>query len=254
MADIKLSATADGGEFDASTDYIITVRNGNSVVRTVRNAPTFSGKTTLSGTGSASNAVLSVTGAPLTGGTATTNFPHVFLQPTGATAVTTWSTNGTFIGVNAASGFSGRFVDFRLNGASSGGAAFRVDHNGNTYIGGAVTTGSSIESSGNIATSASSGFRNNAAAATLTATTSGSMKHSQPFQGTSYKKFIAASLAYVNNSAVNQTITFPVAFANAPSVIFNDTGLTVSASTTTLTITAPNNATAYSGNIVVEGI
>lgn len=89
--------------------------------------------------------------------------------------------------------------------------------------------------------------------ATLNGTTAGTVVSSMPFQGASYKKFVAHAAAYENNTAGNQTITFPAAFTNTPTVTANDTGLTVSASTTTLTITAPNNTTTYTGNIFVEG-
>jgi hypothetical protein len=55
----------------------------------------------------------------LTGGTATTNFPQYLAQHTGATAVTSWSTAGTYFGVNADSGFSGNFIDFHTNGGNT---------------------------------------------------------------------------------------------------------------------------------------
>lgn len=77
--------------------------------------------------GAASTAVINTTGALLVSGTGTTNFPQYFAQPTGATAVTTWSTAGTFIGVNSNTGFAGNFIDFHLNGAAS---AFRVASTG----------------------------------------------------------------------------------------------------------------------------
>lgn len=69
--------------------------------------------------GTASKAVVSLTGSVLSGGTGTTNVPQYLAQHTGATAVTTWSTSGTYFGVNADSGFVGNFADFHVNGASS---------------------------------------------------------------------------------------------------------------------------------------
>jgi hypothetical protein len=59
------------------------------------------------------------TGAIFTGGSGTTNFPHLFIQPSGATAATTWSTAGTAFGINAATGFAGKLADFRLAGVQN---------------------------------------------------------------------------------------------------------------------------------------
>jgi hypothetical protein len=67
----------------------------------------------------ASTPVIYLTGTPYTGGTSTTDFPLLLLQPSGATAVTTWSTNGTVFGMNEASGFIGNYLDIRGNGGSS---------------------------------------------------------------------------------------------------------------------------------------
>mgnify|MGYP003650503924 FL=1 len=59
------------------------------------------------------------------GGTATTTKPQVLIEPTGATS-TAWSTGGTGLGVNAASGFVGRLLDLQINGTSN----FNVDSTG----------------------------------------------------------------------------------------------------------------------------
>lgn len=60
---------------------------------------------------------------------------------------------------------------------------------------------------------------------------------------------------YENDTTTNQSITFPIAFVNAPTVeVGNSTLPTLSASTTTLTITAPDATTVYSGTAVVIGI
>jgi hypothetical protein len=74
---------------------------------------------TLSGNGAASVSPLLMNGTILTGGSGTTNFPSLFLQPTGTTASTTWSTSGTGLGMNLASGFVGNFIDFDLNGSAT---------------------------------------------------------------------------------------------------------------------------------------
>lgn len=53
----------------------------------------------------------------VSGGTGTTTWPALLVQPTGTTT-TTWSTSGTGIGVNAASGFAGNEMDLQHNGTS----------------------------------------------------------------------------------------------------------------------------------------
>jgi hypothetical protein len=58
------------------------------------------------------------TGTWFTGGTSTTTKPQVLIEPTGATS-TAWSTNGTGLGVNAASGFAGNLLDLQVNGTST---------------------------------------------------------------------------------------------------------------------------------------
>jgi len=78
----------------------------------------FSDQLSLSHSPAVSESVIVLTGAVQTGGTSTTNFPAILCQPTGTTAATAWSTGGTWFGVNAASGFAGRFLDFRVNGAA----------------------------------------------------------------------------------------------------------------------------------------
>jgi hypothetical protein len=63
------------------------------------------------------------------GGTSTTTKPHVLIEPTGTTS-TAWSTSGTGLGVNAASGFTGNLLDLQVNGSSK----FKVDQTGRIDI------------------------------------------------------------------------------------------------------------------------
>lgn len=74
---------------------------------------------TNAGNGAASIAQSLWSGTVLTGGTATTNFPAMFVQPTGTSAVTSWSTSGTGLGMNLASGFGGNFLDFHVAGSAT---------------------------------------------------------------------------------------------------------------------------------------
>lgn len=111
---------------------------------------TGSGRLTVGGltntfSGSASVAASLWTGTVLTGGSATTNFPAMFVQPTGTTAVTSWSTSGTGLGMNLASGFAGNFIDFHAAGAAS---VFSVTSTGALNASGGITTTGQIVQSG----------------------------------------------------------------------------------------------------------
>jgi hypothetical protein len=86
---------------------------------------TLAGRLINSYTSLASSPAKVFTGTWFTGGTATTTKPHFLIEPTGATS-TAWSTSGTGLGVNAASGFTGRLLDLQLNGTSN----FNVDSTG----------------------------------------------------------------------------------------------------------------------------
>jgi hypothetical protein len=88
------------------------------------------------------------TGTWFTGGTATTTKPQVLIEPTGTTS-TGWSTSGTGLGVNAASGFAGRLLDLQVNGSSK----FHVDDNGGNaraYLIGASTLSLNKDSSNGV--------------------------------------------------------------------------------------------------------
>jgi len=64
-----------------------------------------------------SNPAKVFTGTWFTGGTGTTTKPHFLIEPSGTTS-TGWSTSGTALGVNAASGFGGNLLDLQVNGTS----------------------------------------------------------------------------------------------------------------------------------------
>jgi hypothetical protein len=76
-----------------------------------------------------------MTGAPYTGGSGTTTYPLLYLND--GTAPTTWRTAGTEIGINAPSGYTGAFIDFRLNG---GATLFNVDNVGDIFANGNVSS------------------------------------------------------------------------------------------------------------------
>ncbi len=88
------------------------------------NTMTFDG-TTVTLAGRMINSYTSVASAPsktftgtwFTGGTSTTTKPHFLIEPAGTTS-TAWSTSGTGLGVNAASGFAGNLLDLQVGGVS----------------------------------------------------------------------------------------------------------------------------------------
>jgi len=93
----------------------------------------------------------------------------------------------------------------------------------------------------------------NISQSTLTGATAGSIVYSMPFQGSSYKKFIAYANGYENDTTTSQSITFPVAFSTIAEITYNNTTLTLSNSLTSLTISAPNSTTTFTGMIIIEG-
>lgn len=78
---------------------------------------TLTGRLINSYNGTASSPAKVFTGTWFTGGTSTTTKPQLLIEPSGATS-TAWSTNGTGLGVNAASGFAGNLLDLQVNGTS----------------------------------------------------------------------------------------------------------------------------------------
>jgi hypothetical protein len=101
--------------------------SGLSGVTTDGTDITLTGRFISSLNGAASAPPGTFTGTWFTGGTATTTKPQVLIEPTGTTS-TAWSTSGTGLGVNAASGFDGRLLDLQVNGTSN----FNVDSTGRT--------------------------------------------------------------------------------------------------------------------------
>lgn len=126
-----------------------------STANTYSGASTFSAAITASAAGAASTPNLFGTGAVFTGGSGTTTFPYWFIQPTAVTAATTWSTNGTGLGMNLTG--TGNFIDLHLNGGAS---LFSINSSGspsatNGYFAGTIvsmgTTGTSAMKIGNAA-------------------------------------------------------------------------------------------------------
>jgi len=107
---------------------------------------TFTGAVGVSANGAASAPATTLTGTWFTGGTATTTKPQLLVEPTGTTS-TNWSTSGTGLGINAASGFGGDLINaqiassniFRVSSGSVVSASFfRDSGNQANYFGGGI--------------------------------------------------------------------------------------------------------------------
>jgi hypothetical protein len=97
-------------------------------------AQTFSAIGNFSAAGASSTPGLKVTGAPYTGGNSTTNFPQFYVND--GTGPSTFSLNGTEVGINTPSSFTGNLLDFHVNG---GATVAKLDYLGN-YTGLAYTS------------------------------------------------------------------------------------------------------------------
>jgi hypothetical protein len=89
-------------------------------------------------------------------------------------------------------------------------------------------------------------------ASSIAGTTAGTIYWQMPF-GANFKMLVYYFDAYENDTTTNQVIDFAQTFTYAPAVVYNNTGLTLSASTTALTITSPDSTTTYSGWIMIIG-
>lgn len=78
---------------------------------------TLTGQLIQSTNGAASTPPLLLSGTIFTGGSSSTTKPSLLVEPSGATS-NNWSTNGTLLGLNAPSGFTGPLFDAQLNGSS----------------------------------------------------------------------------------------------------------------------------------------
>lgn len=88
--------------------------------------------------GAASSPAELLQGTWFSGGSATTTKPQLLVEPTG-TSSTNWSTAGTGIGVNAASGFTGNLIDLQVAASNK----FKVTSAGDTTVGGNLTVSGS---------------------------------------------------------------------------------------------------------------
>jgi hypothetical protein len=124
------NALLDAGLDQTGSGGAATTPGGSTTQIQYNNAGTFGGVSTMTfdGTnvtlagrlinsynGTASSPAKVLTGTWFTGGTSTTTKPQLLIEPSGTTS-TAWSTSGTGLGVNAASGFTGSLLDLQVNG------------------------------------------------------------------------------------------------------------------------------------------
>lgn len=196
---------------------------------------------------------------------------YVGINPGGHTSVGAYS-SGVFYGIFAGlpvPGASGGITYAGIGGYYHGIGVGGSSHGTDTPIFGVLADNQSsdgmgqvsltiydtnkIETFNNIVDDGSGNTQTNPGTTDLAGTTAGHVYWAQPERGTR-KVFIAVADGYENDTTADQTLTFPQAYTYTPAVSVNTTGLTVKASTTTLTITAPDSTTIYSGVVEVLGI
>jgi hypothetical protein len=131
LADLPSTVLAAAGTPTANllTKWVTSSTIGNSSISDNGTTVSFTEPISSSAAGALSAPSFTYTGVwGGTSGTGTTTVPFLLFQPTGTTAATTWSTANTALGMNAASGFTGMFLDFKVNGAAT--SAFSVGATG----------------------------------------------------------------------------------------------------------------------------
>lgn len=157
LGSVTSNATVSAGTLTATGTVSGATVNGTTVIQlngtsintggTLTNVAYLDQANTFSVNGAASTPAQTLSGTWFSGGSATTTKPQLLVQPTG-TASTAWSTSGTGIGANAASGFAGNLIDlqvaasskFSVSGAGVVSSAGTI--NGATISGGTLSGGS----------------------------------------------------------------------------------------------------------------
>ena len=84
-------------------------------------------------------------------------------------------------------------------------------------------------------------------------TTAGTVSQRFTEYASAHKKLYITFSGYENDTTTNQVISFPLSFSNSAIIVGNNTGLTITATTTGITITSPDSTTTYSGIVIIEG-
>jgi len=90
---------------------------------------------------------------------------------------------------------------------------------------------------------------------TYSGTTAGTIDGYLVFQAGAFTMIVFQFAGYENDTTTNQTINYPAnyTFPHQAFILSNQTGLTITATTSNLTITSPDSTTAYSGMLIVMG-
>ena len=144
----------------------------------------------VSGNGAASVSSVSITGTPFTGGNATNTVPLMYLNSGGT--VSSWSTAGTVLGINAPSGFTGSLLDLKVNGSAT--SSLKLSSGGSLTCAGSVISGGAVESiSGSYVGWASTSFFTSAASGVIACVNSATTGFSRLTIGPATASFPALS-------------------------------------------------------------
>jgi hypothetical protein len=165
------------------TDNIAVKITGGQLLSTVNGAVS-------AGTGTLTGSAALFNGTWVTGGSATTNKPYFLIEPTGTTSAA-WSTSGTGLGINAASGFLGNLFDFQLNGVSkfavgyagtiTGANTFQISSGSFGFLNKSYISGSTTDGVITLQNQATNGFRTLVIGSTTPATIGTAPAQNQSF-------------------------------------------------------------------------
>jgi len=190
--------------------------------------------------GAASTSPLYLTGAPYSAGNATTNFPLLYMNTSGANAVTTFSTSGTMLGINTLSSFSGYFIDVYKNATE----VFHISNSGGVISSGGGSFGGTMTAASFTATGTLPSITNN--------TGTVAFANTSPNYGAVLQ---AGELVSSTSGTVNFTLTFGTA-ANHRWVCFFEDETTRADTIGSVQSTAPTQqnltitGTTVSGDII----
>lgn len=204
-------------------------------------ALTMSGAFTSTYTSIVSTSAMLLTGSVFTGGSATTTKPFFLIEPSG-TASTNWTANGTQIGINAVSGFSGDLIMAQIAAVTK----FRVTSGGSVTTTGLITGQFGITITGAaVSLNASSNFAVNIGTGTTNAgVVIGGASNTVQIISTGLNVSTAGALTgvttIVTSSTINsQTISSAASFTGTLTVATNLLiGNNASFTTVAVTITA----------------
>jgi hypothetical protein len=138
------SGAASGTTYNGSG--AVTLSANTLGAGSLTNANSWSAAQTITVAGAASTPNIFDTGSVFTGGSTTTTAPHWLIQPASVTGGAIWSTSGTGLGMNFASGFVGNTIDIHVN---NGGSTFKADGSGNLTVTGGLN-GASVTATGTL--------------------------------------------------------------------------------------------------------